>query len=93
MKLNKTHLFFIGLAVGLIGGNFLTSIPWKADQNERSANLDDVRTILIQTKMKSNKDSIEYNDKIAEMAALFYKLELENRELREKLKADYATVK
>lgn len=92
MKISKTHLLFIGLVIGLIGGNFLTSISWQAEQNKLSTNLDEVRTIAIQTKMKSNKDSIEYNDKIAEMAALYYRLELENRELRERHGINTATM-
>lgn len=84
MKLTKTHLFSIGLAVGLVAGNLLSSFSWRVERNEMYRSMDEIRTIVIENKLKSNSDSIKYNDKIADMAALYYRLELENRELKDK---------
>lgn len=92
MKLTKIHLFSIGLAMGLVGGILLSSISWQAERDKLSTNLDEVRTIAIQTKIKSNKDSIQYNDKIAELAALYYNLQLENLELRERFGISQAKI-
>lgn len=84
MKLSKTHLFLIGLAVGLVAGNLLSSFSWRAERDEMNKSMAEIRTIVIENKLKSNNDSIKYNDKIADMAALYYRLELENRELKDK---------
>lgn len=84
MKLTKTHHFLIGLGIGLVVGILLSSLSWRAERHKLSTNLDEIRTIVIENKLKSNNDSIKYNDKIADMAALYYRLELENRELKEK---------
>ena len=84
MKLSKTHLFLIGITVGLVAGNLLSSFSWRAERDEMNKSMADIHTMVIENKLKSNNDSIKYNDKIADMAALYYRLELENRELKEK---------
>ena len=85
MKRTQNYHFILGLVFGFAAGVFLSSIAWRIERDKMVANLDDVRTILIQTKMRSYKDSIWYNDKILILSDLLYESSFENKELKEKL--------
>lgn len=84
MKIKTITPLLIALIIGIIIGNYITTLYKDNERKEVLNNLDDVRSILIETKLKSNNDSIKYNDKIADIAAQYYRLELENRELKDK---------
>ena len=91
MKLNKTQIFLIALVIGLIGGNALTIVATTYHNKSATKLTDDELFILYETQTKNNEDSIKYNNRIAEISAQYYQLELENRELKEKLATNKAS--
>ena len=85
MKLTKTHVFLIALTLGIVAGNLLTTYTKSYQRKTANKATDEVLFMLYEIKSKSNEDSVKYNDKIAEISAQYYRLELENRELKENL--------
>jgi len=85
MKITKTSLFFIALILGLIIGNFFTANYGNAYKSGVAENLDHVKSILIETKLKSNEDSIWCGQQIEKLSDLLYESKTENQELKKRL--------
>lgn len=85
MKPNSIILFSVALILGIIIGNYLTTIDRNADREQVVKNLNEVQIILTQTQLQSTKDSVFCEESIARLSDMLYESEMENYELKEKL--------
>lgn len=85
MKPNRIILFSVALILGILIGNYLTTIDRNADRDQVVKNLNEVQSILVQTRMERTKDSVFCEESLERLSDMLYEAEMENYELKEKL--------